>query len=89
MHAPRRGDRSYELTPEERSRGGYTRAAKIRAAKSSAMAEGRPYKPKRRRRKRNSWGIRDPYGQHWDTPGQVKKARRNLLRTSVNERQRA
>jgi hypothetical protein len=57
----RRSERSHELTPEERSRGGLHRAAKIRTAKLDAMAEGRPYKPtKRRRRRRSKWSTSDP-----------------------------
>lgn len=37
------------------------RAAKIRTAKLDAMAEGRPYKPTRVRRRRSRWaGYRDP-----------------------------
>jgi hypothetical protein len=51
----RRSKRSHELTPEERSRGGLHRAAKIRTAKLDAMAEGRPYKPTKRRRRRSRW----------------------------------
>jgi hypothetical protein len=59
MHAPRRSELSHELTPEERSRGGRMRAAKIYTAKAEAAAEGRPYKRLRRRRA-SSFG-RDPY----------------------------
>jgi hypothetical protein len=52
---------SRELTPEERSRGGLHRAAKIRSAKLDAMAEGRPYKPtKRRRLRRSKWSTSQP-----------------------------
>ena len=52
----RRSERSHELTPEERSRGGRERAARIQSAKLAAMAEGRPYKPaKRRRRPKRPW----------------------------------
>ena len=58
MHAPRRSDKSHELTPEERSRGGRMRAARIYEAKAEAAAEGKRYKPLRR--KRPSPG-RDPY----------------------------
>jgi hypothetical protein len=39
MQAPRRTERSHELTSEERSRGGLVRAARIRTAKLDAMAE--------------------------------------------------
>ena len=61
MHSPRRSEKSHELTQEERSRGGRMRAAKIYEAKSRAAAEGKPYKPLRRRR-RSSFGISgDPY----------------------------
>src|SRR5436190_4504425 len=61
MHAPRRSEKSHKLTAEERSRGGRMRAAKIYTAKSQAMAEGRAYKPLRRRR-RSPFGLGgDPY----------------------------
>jgi hypothetical protein len=59
---PLRSERSRELTPEERSRGGLMRAVKIREAKLDAMAEGRPHKRERRRR-RNVYGISDPYAR--------------------------
>jgi hypothetical protein len=62
MHAPRRSEHSHQLTPEERSRGGRMRAARIYTAKAEAMAEGRPYKPARRKKRRLSFGLRgDPY----------------------------
>lgn len=65
MPSSRRSEKSHELTPEERSRGGITRAQRIRTAKLDAMAEGRPYKPTRKRRRRAPYGFsRDPY----DTP---------------------
>ena len=63
MQAPRRSEKSHELTPEERSRGGRMRAAKIYTAKAEAAAQGKPYKPLRRRR-RSSFGFRgDPYAR--------------------------
>jgi hypothetical protein len=70
MHAPRRSELSHELTPEERSRGGRMRAAKIYTAKAEAAAEGRPYK--RLRRRRASSSGRDPYAspawrERWST----------------------
>jgi hypothetical protein len=47
------------------------RAAKIHTAKAGAAAEGRPYKPLRRRR-RSSFGLRaDPYASPaWSTTEQ-------------------
>ena len=63
MQAPRRSEKSHELTAEERSRGGRMRAAKIYTAKAEAAAQGKPYKPLRRRR-RSSFGFRgDPYAR--------------------------
>jgi hypothetical protein len=63
MHAPRRSEKSHDLTAEERSRGGRMRAAKIHTAKAEAAAEGRPYKPLRRRR-RSPFGLGgDPYAR--------------------------
>lgn len=64
-HKLKQGIDAHVFTAEERSRGGLMRAAKIRAAKLEAMAEGRPYKPARRRRRRRShWAgdsrARDP-----------------------------
>src|SRR5207248_6531525 len=59
---PRRSEKSHELTPEERSRGGRMRAAKIYTAKAEAAAQGKPYKPLRRRRRRSAFGLSDdPY----------------------------
>jgi hypothetical protein len=55
---PLRSELSHELTPEERSRGGLMRAVKIREAKLDAMAEGRPHKRERRRR-RFVYGMSD------------------------------
>ena len=60
MQAPRRSEKSHKLTAEERSRGGRMRAAKIYTAKAEAAAQGKPYKPLRRRR-RSSFG--DPYAR--------------------------
>ena|SRR5436189_5386035 len=63
MQAPRRSEKSHKLTAEERSRGGRMRAAKIYTAKAEAAAQGKPYKPLRRRR-RSSFGFRgDPYAR--------------------------
>jgi hypothetical protein len=59
----RRSEKSHELTPEERSRGGRLRAAKIYTAKAEAAAQGKPYKPLRHRR-RSSFGFSgDPYSR--------------------------
>ena len=56
---PRRSEKSHELTPEDRSRGGRMRAAKIYTAKAEAAAQGKPYKPlrRRRRRRRSAFGL--------------------------------
>ena len=60
MHSSRRSEKSHELTPEDRSRGGRMRAAKIYEAKATAAAEGKRYKPLRRKRA-SSLPSEDPY----------------------------
>src|SRR5437763_1544409 len=93
MRAPRRSEKSHELTAEERSRGGRMRAAKIYTAKAEAAAQGKPYKPLRRRR-RSSFGFRgDPYARppspepvaalepEVELPGDDEHAARLALRT--------
>jgi len=66
----RRSYRSHELTPEERSRGGYARAEKLRERrelveqiKLERLADGPT--PRRRRRggrRRSAYGLREPFG---------------------------